>query len=221
MRYPLDYWKITQGFSLQHPAYDLVGSKEIKASANGIVYYVYHFNPSIGLFDPQGNVWNNTGGNFVIVKVDNSDLYYYNGHMSQIQASTGQRILENQLIGYVGSTGYASGEHLHHEWRKGSTWENGKSVNPSIILNNQPQGGTMADYSWLEDLGNPNNPNTVVNSHINPTLKAVGESTSRPLSEKVKVLADYAKQVPELKKQLKIAQQNVTYVPVGQLFVKK
>ncbi len=46
-------------------------------------------------------------------------------HMSQIKASKGQTITRGQVIGLVGTTGYATGPHLHFEVRI-----NGKPQNP-------------------------------------------------------------------------------------------
>lgn len=47
------------------------------------------------------------------------------GHQSGFTVKPGQRINAGQLIGYVGSTGWSTGPHLHFE-----TWINNKPVNP-------------------------------------------------------------------------------------------
>lgn len=51
------------------------------------------------------------------------------GHMSRIAAHPGQRIKRGDLIGYVGSTGRSTGNHLHYEVRI-----DGRAVNPMPFL---------------------------------------------------------------------------------------
>ena len=51
------------------------------------------------------------------------------GHMSRIAATAGQRVKRGDLIGYVGSTGRSTGNHLHYEVRI-----DGRAVNPLPFL---------------------------------------------------------------------------------------
>ena len=49
-------------------------------------------------------------------------------HMSRVATSSGQRVRQGQIIGYVGSTGLSTGPHLHYE-----LYKNGSVVNPLSV----------------------------------------------------------------------------------------
>jgi murein DD-endopeptidase MepM/ murein hydrolase activator NlpD len=55
-------------------------------------------------------------GNVVIVKHNNSDVTLY-AHLSRIDVRNGQSVSQGQRVGAVGSTGWATGPHLHFEFR--------------------------------------------------------------------------------------------------------
>jgi murein DD-endopeptidase MepM/ murein hydrolase activator NlpD len=69
---------------------------------------------------------NNSQGKFVRVIHSNGYETIYN-HMSKFAqvSKKGARVKQGQVIGYVGSTGYATGPHLDFRMR-----QNGKLVNP-------------------------------------------------------------------------------------------
>lgn len=68
--------------------------------------------------------WYGTGGNAVIVSHGNGIRTIYM-HMSSQAATVGQQVSAGDLIGYVGSTGYSTGPHLHFQIEI-----NGTPVNP-------------------------------------------------------------------------------------------
>ena len=53
-------------------------------------------------------------GNYVMIDHGDGKISIY-GHLSDVTVSTGDTVVGGQLIGYVGSTGYSTGPHLHFE----------------------------------------------------------------------------------------------------------
>lgn len=66
-------------------------------------------------------------GNVIFVRHRNSHVTVY-GHLSRIYVRRGQRVEQGQRIGAVGATGWATGPHLHFEFRI-----NGRHQNPLTI----------------------------------------------------------------------------------------
>jgi murein DD-endopeptidase MepM/ murein hydrolase activator NlpD len=66
-------------------------------------------------------------GNVVIVRHNNSDETLY-AHLSRIDVRPGQTVTQGQRVGALGQTGWATGPHLHFEFRV-----NGVHKNPQLI----------------------------------------------------------------------------------------
>ena len=66
-------------------------------------------------------------GNVVFVRHNGADLTVY-AHLSRIDVRPGQRVSQGQRIGAVGSTGWATGPHLHFEFRV-----NGAHQDPLVV----------------------------------------------------------------------------------------
>ena len=59
-------------------------------------------------------------GNYVVVLHDNGTTTLY-AHMSKRAVKEGQTVQQGQVLGYVGSTGSSTGNHLHYELRVNGT----------------------------------------------------------------------------------------------------
>lgn len=77
-------------------------------------------------------------GNYVVIQHGEEYQTKYL-HLNNRAVKTGQRVRQKQTIGTVGSTGYATGPHLHYEFLK-----NGVHRNPRTIINSLPKAQSVA-----------------------------------------------------------------------------
>ena len=77
---------------------------------------------AMGTVDMAG--WNGGYGQFVKIRHGNGYESAY-GHMSGIAVSAGQQVRKGEIIGFVGSTGYSTGPHLHFE-----VFVDGENIDP-------------------------------------------------------------------------------------------
>jgi LysM repeat protein len=101
-----------------------------------------HFHTGLDIAAPRGTPvyaalsgrveqagWSRVGyGNLVIIRGWDGKRYYY-GHNSRLLVKAGQWVKQGTMISKVGSTGYATGPHLHFEVRVG-----GHTRNPIAYL---------------------------------------------------------------------------------------
>ena len=85
-------------------------------------------------------------GNLVKVRHANGYVSYY-AHLSGFTPGlkVGQKVSQQQVIGYVGQTGLATGPHVCFRVTK-----HGKYVNPSTLNRRKPVSRSVADASWSD-----------------------------------------------------------------------
>jgi len=127
LRSPVEFSRISSGFTLSrfhpllqkwraHKGVDFaapIGTK-VKATAEGTVSFV----------------GKQTGyGNVIFIKHQGRFSTVY-GHLSRFapHLHTGQTVAKGEVIGYVGKTGWATGPHLHYEFRVDNKQRNPLSV---------------------------------------------------------------------------------------------
>ena len=116
LRSPLEFSRISSGFSSArfHPVlqtwrahkgvdYAAPTGTRVKATASGTVAFAG---------------WQNGYGNVIILQHQGQYSTAY-GHLSAFAKGlrSGQRVNQEDIIGYVGATGLATGPHLHYEFR--------------------------------------------------------------------------------------------------------
>jgi len=122
LKAPLKFSHITSGYSLRrfHPV-----QKRWKTHL-GTDYAAPEGTPIISTGDGVviESEYNNNNGNFVKIKHDDTYTTQYL-HMTKQAVRAGQSVRQGQVIGYVGSTGLATGPHVCYRF-----WKSGKQVNP-------------------------------------------------------------------------------------------
>lgn len=121
---PLAFSRITSGFSMRfHPIlqqwkahlgvdYGAPTGTAVRSVGDGVV-------------DFAG--WQNGFGNVVFIKHGGDRMTVY-GHLSRVNVRKGQRVSQGDNIALSGATGWATGPHLHFEFRV-----NGRQVDPLTI----------------------------------------------------------------------------------------
>jgi len=121
---PMEFSRVTSGFSMRfHPIlktwrahlgtdYGAPAGTAVRAVGEGVVEFAG---------------WQNGYGNVVQIQHAGGRSTLY-GHLSRINVQRGQRVGQGQNVGAVGSTGWATGPHLHFEFRV-----NGQHQDPQKI----------------------------------------------------------------------------------------
>ena len=112
---PMAFSRVTSGFAMRmHPILQRMRQH------NGIDYAAPTGTPvravGDGVVDFAG--WQSGYGNVVELRHGNDRSTLY-AHLSRIEVRRGQRVEQGQHIGAVGATGWATGPHLHFEFRVG------------------------------------------------------------------------------------------------------
>ncbi|MHB8092812.1 MAG: peptidoglycan DD-metalloendopeptidase family protein [Syntrophales bacterium] len=116
LKAPLNFRRISSYFSQGrlHPIL------KIRRPHNGIDYAAASGTPvsAVGGGKVIYSAWKGAYGNLIIIRHPNGWETYY-GHLSKISPGIkkGRNVEQGQIIGNVGSTGLATGPHLHYEFR--------------------------------------------------------------------------------------------------------
>src|SRR6478735_1305102 len=132
------------------PAIQPVSNADLKRMASGYgsridpIYKTTHFHAGLDFAAPQGtpiyatangivttagNMANGYGNHVVINHGYGYETLY--GHMFKVKTRAGSRVKRGEIIGYVGSTGKATGPHCHYEVHK-----NGRKIDPVYFFYN-------------------------------------------------------------------------------------
>jgi murein DD-endopeptidase MepM/ murein hydrolase activator NlpD len=135
LRSPLEFSRVSSGFGMRrHPIaqawmkhqgidYAAPTGTRVRAVGDGIV-------------ETAG--WKGGYGNAVIIRHHGQYATVY-AHLSRVTVRRGQRVAQNDTIGAVGSTGWATGPHLHYEFRIAGQARNPMSIAMPAALPVAPQ----------------------------------------------------------------------------------
>lgn len=126
-----------------HGGIDLVGvDGRIVAAMGGTVAV------SQIVTDQRNATWQ--WGNYVCVLGDDGNYIYY-CHMAERAVQTGERVEAGQLLGYMGKTGLATGNHLHFEVRTARN----QQINAAEYLGIANEAGTITAPADADSVPSP------------------------------------------------------------------
>ncbi|GAB5413321.1 MAG: peptidoglycan DD-metalloendopeptidase family protein [Congregibacter sp.] len=126
---PVDFTRISSNFNprRKHPIYKTVRPH------NGTDYAAPRGTPVFAAGD--GRVveagYTRSNGNYVFIQHGERYMTKYL-HLNKRKVKTGQRVVQSQVIGTVGSTGAATGPHLHYEFLVGGVHRNPRTIHKSL-----------------------------------------------------------------------------------------
>lgn len=135
LRSPLEFSRVSSGFGMRkHPIakawrahkgidYAAPTGTRVRAVGDAVVDYA----------GPRGGY-----GKVVILRHQGAYSTVY-AHLSRIAVKRGTRVAQNDTIGFVGMTGWATGPHLHYEFRVGGEARNPFSIAMPAALPVAPQ----------------------------------------------------------------------------------
>lgn len=120
---PLTGYTTTSRYGPRTPT-DIVSAdhKGIDIGANEGTVFVAAMSGTVTIASGEGSYGNH-------IFIENGDVITVYAHCKTLYVKTGDKVEQGQKIGEVGSTGNATGPHLHFEIRK-----SGRTVNPEYIL---------------------------------------------------------------------------------------
>ena len=127
LRAPVEFSRISSSFNLRrkHPLYKTVRPHR------GIDYAAPPGTPILAAGDGRVEIASRTkpNGRYVVIKHGEQFVTKYL-HLSKFAKGIkpGKRVNQGQIIGYVGSTGYATGPHLHYEFLVNGVHQNPRTV---------------------------------------------------------------------------------------------
>ena len=133
---PLDFTRVSSNFNPRrlHPIY------KTRRPHRGIDYAAPRGTPVYAASD--GRIieagYTRANGNYVVIRHGETYTTKYL-HLHRRKVRTGQRVQQNQVVGTVGSTGAATGPHLHYEFLV-----NGVHKNPRTIHKKLPKAKSLA-----------------------------------------------------------------------------
>jgi murein DD-endopeptidase MepM/ murein hydrolase activator NlpD len=130
---PLRFTRMSSGFT-RYRIHPLFGDPR---AHRGIDYAAPQGTPVRSVADGVviSRGWSTGYGNTIEIKHNEKYTTLY-AHLSQfaVGLNRGKTVQMGEVIGYVGSTGWATGPHLHYEFKV-----NGRHINPERILAENPQ----------------------------------------------------------------------------------